>query len=567
MFKSMRLTTRLFLVSGILLVLMVAITAVSMLSLSGLNDRVTSLATIRVENLQMVNDWIIRQGEAARHTRSMLLLDDRSDVLAHIDMVMTGRAKRKEYMETLSARLTNPEAKAELQKVIDARSAYLPVESEFLQMVRDNRMADAKVFLFTKARPLQAVVLTELGNFLEIEKRVVHTEAEQAGQMYRRGAAQILSFAVISLIFGVFAAWRLGVSVNRQLGGDPSEAAGAVGLIASGDLSKPISSRYAGSLLGELEAMRQSLNKMINNLNRDAEHLSRFAGGLASESSQMAAGADSGSSAASRMAAAVEEMTVGITVMAEHTADASKSMQEAGAHAHEGGVIMLDLASGMTRISEKVRSSAATVSELGRQSETIRTVVSTIGEIAKQTNLLALNAAIEAARAGETGRGFAVVADEVRKLAERTAGSTQDIANIIGAIHGNVELVVRAMHESVAEVENGEVLARRADHAIAAITKGTQSVVLMVQDINNAMHENSMACQDVAKSVESIAQGSEEVSSVARSVASTAGELTGVSKRIHVLTSNFKTALEGDAHRAAHSVRADSNLRLSPVPA
>jgi len=79
---------------------------------------------------------------------------------------------------------------------------------------------------------------------------------------------------------------------------------------------------------------------------------------------------------------------------------------------------------------------AAILRQLAERAERIAGIIGGIEDIAEQTNLLALNAAIEAARAGEHGRGFSVVADEVRKLADRTTGSTREIAGMIEAVRG-----------------------------------------------------------------------------------------------------------------------------------
>ncbi len=82
----------------------------------------------------------------------------------------------------------------------------------------------------------------------------------------------------------------------------------------------------------------------------------------------------------------------------------SRSAEDSGRVASEGGEVIKDTILGMQSIAEVVDASAASVSELGKRGEQIGQIINVINDIADQTNLLALNAAIEATRAGEHGR-------------------------------------------------------------------------------------------------------------------------------------------------------------------
>ena len=305
----------------------------------------------------------------------------------------------------------------------------------------------------------------------------------------------------------------LALALARSIGGRIAIALQAAEATAAGDLTTPVrveGSDEIGRMLQAVATMQQSLREMLGEIRRNTDHLSEAATTLATVAGDVERAVNEQNDASSTMAAAVEELTVSIGEVAKNAEEASSVARESGAIAKEGGEVMQRTVESIKKIADRVTEAAKDIGQLEKHSAEITSIVNVIETIAEQTNLLALNAAIEAARAGEYGRGFAVVADEVRKLAERTTISTQEITEMIAHIQQGTKQAVTAMETSVAEVEQGVQLANAAGESIERIAEGSGRVIDYASHISDALKEQSVASNQVARNVETIVQMAEK---------------------------------------------------------
>jgi methyl-accepting chemotaxis protein len=287
--------------------------------------------------------------------------------------------------------------------------------------------------------------------------------------------------------------------------------------------------------------MAIAVRRLLAGIKDDVHRLHGAAAQLATSSQQISSSTSAQSDSASSMAAAVEEMTVGVDHISKNAQDAQDFSRQSDVVAENGVGIVDGVVSQIQGIAHTVNESAAAVEALGQQSEQISAIVGTIKDIADQTNLLALNAAIEAARAGESGRGFAVVADEVRKLAERTSKSTQEIADMIGAIQSGTATAVSSMKLGVEKVGAGVQQAQLAGEAISQVQSQARQVVDAVSEITIALREQAAASTEIAQNVERIALAAEENNVAASGNADTANSLSQLAERLNREIDQFKT--------------------------
>ncbi|MCY4743608.1 methyl-accepting chemotaxis protein [Pelomonas sp. UHG3] len=291
----------------------------------------------------------------------------------------------------------------------------------------------------------------------------------------------------------------------------------AVGAIADGDLSQPVSTTRndeIGVLIQDAERMRQQLANTIGTVRHSVDSIGTASTEIASGNLDLSQRTEQTASNLQNAASSMNQLTGTVRQTAESARTANQLVQSAASAATRGGDVVSQV--------------VTTMDEINTASKRIADIISTIDGIAFQTNILALNAAVEAARAGEQGRGFAVVAGEVRLLAGRSAEAAKEIKTLIG--------------NSVERVENGSRLVEAAGSTMGEIVASVQRVQDIIGEISSAATEQSDGIATVNTSVVQLDQMTQQNAALVEESAAAAESLKEQAQRLIEAVSVFRVS-------------------------
>ncbi|HFQ5289260.1 TPA: methyl-accepting chemotaxis protein [Vibrio vulnificus] len=512
----MKLKTQAYLLSGIILIALLALTTTGLWTLrvaSNLDNkaRVTELFrsaySILTEVEKMAVEGKMSEPEAkalaTRLLRNNIYKDNEYVYVADEKMIFIATPLDPQLHGTSFHDFRDGNGNSVGQLILDVlgRKTGQLVEYTWTQKLADGSIEE-KLSIAERTPHWGWIVGTGIG-FNEVNARFWSTAQWQL----------VLCLVIAGTILG-----GLIVSINKMLnllGGEPNDVRNAVQDVAKGRIQTSFDNKAPqGSIYQAVQEMSLSLAEMISNLERSMHALRDELASVESRSDTISCLTATQQQSTAMIATAMTEMASSANHVADSASDTANNTDEADKQSKHTQELIHNTVSNIQGLASQLGTASQAVADLDKDVNNIVKVLDVIGDIAEQTNLLALNAAIEAARAGEQGRGFAVVADEVRNLAGRTQSSTKEIQLMINNLQQGSRNAIQTMEICAETSQSTVVESQTASEALQQIVQALESISTMSQQIATAAAEQTQVSDDIAQRINMIEDSGNQLTSV-----------------------------------------------------
>ena len=532
MFQNLRVTHKLALAFGLLVLLTLAMAGAGVQSLRLLKAGLDDIAIHHSPGIMYAGEWHAHLEGAGRHMRSVFLVPPEARK-AELDGVRAMRTERERLRAELVKITQDGNAKTQLAALEDTRRTYLGLEEDFLRLADAGRLDEARELLLARIIRVQLAYNDALDKLVDAIEEEENAEVREAEATYATGMELLLASATICLLLGAFFGWAVGRSITVPI----AEAVTVAKRVADGDLTQQIQTTRSdepGLLLQALAEMTRKLRQLVGDVSTGAHVVAQASTQIAQGNVDLSQRTEEQASTLEETAGSMEELTSSVTQTAGNEQQASQLAVGASDVARKGGEVVGQVVRTMSGISESSRK--------------ISEIIGVIDGIAFQTNILALNAAVEAARAGDQGRGFAVVAAEVRTLAQRSAAAAKEIKALISG--------------SVEQVEAGSRLVEAAGQTMGDIVASVKKVSDLIGEIAIASQEQSSGIEQVNTAVTAMDQVVQQNASLVEEAAAATESMKAQAATLLQTIARFRIEA-GDAQPAS----AQPPVHAAPRPA
>jgi methyl-accepting chemotaxis protein len=452
-----------------MLLISVALGAIALWRLRGINESVLELADNTLPSVLTLDECAALSRENIFTTMRYADAESADERKSLEERIASNRAQVDELFKKYEPLISDSEDRRRFEEAKRARTAFAKVRGSYLELVRQGKAEEHKKMLSEAIIPAYEETIKALDADVAYNKKLGVDASADAKLAARSGFILICIALGVALAVAGVLTWQIVRSTTRVL------------------------------------------RDLAVNLNQGATQTASAARQVSAASQNLSSGASEQAASVEETSASLEEISSMIRSTADNAEKAKALAGEAHAVAQAGSHTMIEMNQAMAAID--------------KSSAEVAKIVKNIDEIAFQTNILALNAAVEAARAGEAGAGFAVVADEVRSLAQRSAAAAKETADKIEAA------IASSRKGSLSCAKVGESLTQIAgkvsstDSLVGEIATAAREQAQGIEQINAAITQMDQVTQSNSASAEESASAAEELDAQAASLKDMVGQL------------------------------------------
>jgi len=499
---EMKVGTRLGYGFGMVLAMLIMLTAIGILRLNQMQsriDEITHFNNLKVKLAGAMRETVFERMIALRTAALVSGASEMQPEAERIRAEAQRYAQAEQQLRALFVRGASAQEEALLGKIKKEEAHTVALVEQAMSLALANQADQVYTVLTGQLIPAQTQWMGALGALIALEEQQTAQAGHAAEAASASARAWMVGIGALATLSGMAVAFLITRKLVRQLGCEPRYAHEIAGRIAAGDLACAIDTLPGDrdSLLYAMKAMRDNLALLVGQVRADTDMIVSATAEIANGNLDLSSRTEEQAGSLKKTASSVEDLSVAVQSNADSAQQANALAASASAVAHQGGAVV-------TRVVD-------TMSSIKASARKIVDIIGVVDAIAFQTNILALNAAVESARAGQQGRGFAVVASEVRSLAQRAAEAAREISGLIGAAVEQVdiggELVDQAgdtMHQIVASVGRVTGIMGEIAQASSAQAGGIEQVRRAVVEMDAMTRQNAALVELAAAAATSL---------------------------------------------------------------
>ncbi|PXX38015.1 methyl-accepting chemotaxis protein [Aquitalea magnusonii] len=262
--NNMKVSHRLLLGFGLLVVVIIAAMALAIAQIHSLRSDIDEIASIHVPRAAEANKVVDNVNNTARATRTLLLSKDPVVLEQQQKQIDESLTLISRQMSSLSSGVP-AEGQGLFDRLRTVEASYRQQLAVFRQHLVAGQEEEAKSYLLQTLRATQLDYLKAADDYIKFEEGLSRQVAQGTLERANGAVALLNALMAAAVLIAVLAGWLISRSLLRQIGGEPAAAVKLMQELAAGEVTTEL--KVAANDNSSLFAyIRQAADKAVENI-------------------------------------------------------------------------------------------------------------------------------------------------------------------------------------------------------------------------------------------------------------------------------------------------------------